>query len=88
MTKLGEGVEVRAHTLPNDGPPHEPGLIPVALHQALQVDGDIVRPGQLAVLLPPPIQYTYSVIKPHRNIFLCYIVLETVNMTSRDFMIN
>ena len=60
MTKLGEGVEVRAHTLPNDGPPHEPGLIPVALHQALQVDGDIVRPGQLAVLLPPPIHTVSS----------------------------
>ena len=47
--------------LPHDGPPDKPGDDPLvaqlSLHQTLQVDGDGVGPGQLAVLLPPPLHH-------------------------------
>ena len=33
----------------------------LALHQPLQVDGDGVGPGQLAVLLPPPLDHQRDV---------------------------
>ena len=50
---------------PHDCPPDQPGDDPLvselSLDQPLQVDGDGVGPGELAVLLPPPLDHQRDV---------------------------